>query len=163
MPPLLSSSDTEDESPDLTFQINESYAARLEHNKKREELHRLEAKYGKSIPPENGDEDSEETSSESEDEVGELVTPQLDAEIWRTIAMIREKRPEVYDENFRVFKEDDDVSKTEKEKKEKVLKPAHTGSIYPIASCVQHPRWRLIVAYVFERLSSKKFACWRCR
>jgi len=121
MSPLLTSSDTEDSSPEPTFKINESYAARLEHNKKREELHRLEAKYGKSLPPENDQEESdEESSSESEDEAGELVTPQLDAEIWRTIAMIREKRPEVYDENFKVFKEDEEVPKMEKEKKEKV-------------------------------------------
>jgi protein KRI1 len=119
MPPLLTSSDSDDASPEPAFKINESYAARLEHNKKREELHRLEAKYGKSLPPEN-DQESEESSSESEDEAGDLVTPQLDAEIWRTIAMIRERRPEVYDENFRVFKESEEVPGTEKEKKEKV-------------------------------------------
>lgn len=125
MPPLLSSSDSEDEVPQPTLRINEFYAARLEHNKAREELHRLEAKYGKSLRTEdNGndeDEDDEETS-ESEDEVGELVTPELDAEIWRTIAMIREKRPEVYDENFKVFRENVPAP-LEKEKKEKVPPP----------------------------------------
>src|SRR5438477_8805231 len=120
MPPLLTSSDTEDSSPEPTFKINESYAARLEHNKKREELHRLEAKYGKSLPPENDQgKSADESSSESEDEAGELVTPQLDAEIWRTIAMIREKRPEVYDESWKGFTEDTDEP-VEREKKEKV-------------------------------------------
>jgi protein KRI1 len=125
MPPLLSASDSEDDTPPATLQINESYAARLEHNKAREELHRLEAKYGKNIPPAHNnnkyddDDDSEESTSESEDEVGELVTPALDAEIWRTIAMIRERRPEVYDENFKVFNEEESAP-VEKLKKEKV-------------------------------------------
>ena len=121
---LLSPGDSDDDTPAPTLKINESYAARLEHNKAREELHRLEAKYGKSLPPESknngdGDDDSEESTSESEDDVGELVTPQLDAEIFRTIAMIRERRPEVYDENFKVFNEELPVP-TDKPKKEKV-------------------------------------------
>src|SRR6202035_3449902 len=102
MPPLLSDSESDSDTPQKSFKVNEAYATRLEHNKKREELHRLESKYGKkvSLNDNENDEDDEEdsSSSESEDEVGELVTPQLDAEIWRTIAMIRERRPEVYDE-----------------------------------------------------------------
>ena len=43
--------------------------------------------------------------------------------------MIREKRPEVYDENFKVIKEDEEVPKTEKEKKEKVRNSAYTVSL----------------------------------
>jgi protein KRI1 len=123
MPPLLSDSESDSDVPQKSFKVNEAYAARLEHNKKREEIHRLESKYGKNIPL-NGnenDEDEEEDSStsESEDEVGELVTPQLDAEIWRTIAMIRERRPEVYDEKWTGFNESGEP--VQKEKKEKVV------------------------------------------
>jgi protein KRI1 len=126
MPPLLSSSDSEDDvaHPSTSFQVNEIYAKRLEHNKAREELHRLQAKYGDvTINPDatNGDEDDEESStSESEDEVGELVTPQVDAQIWRTLAMLREGAPEVYDENWESFK-DDEEKPVAREKKEKVL------------------------------------------
>ena len=127
MPPLLSSSESEDEtaSPQESFKINESYAKRLEHNKAREELHRLQAKYGDRAQKEENageddDDDEESSTSESEDELGELVTPQLDAEIWRTIAMIRERRPEVYDESWKGFTEDTDQPVL-REKKEKVL------------------------------------------
>jgi protein KRI1 len=123
MPPLLSDSESESDTPQTTFKVNEAYAARLEHNKKREELHRLESKYGKDIPlnrNQNDEEDEEDSStSESEDEVGELVTPQIDAEIWRTIAMIREGRPEVYDEKWTGFNESEEA--VQKEKKEKVI------------------------------------------
>jgi protein KRI1 len=118
-PPLLSESDTESEPSQL--QINESYAKRLEHNKAREELHRLEAKYGKNVLAQDPD-DSESGTSESEDEVGELITPKVDAAIWRTIAMIREGRPEVYDENWKGFTEEE-VELPEKEKTVKVLLP----------------------------------------
>jgi hypothetical protein len=132
MPRNLLLSESEDESsdrPQQSFSINESYAKRLEHNKAREELHRLEAKYSdklrqKEKDAEDEDED-EESTSESEDEIGELVTPQLDAKIWQTIAMIRDRRPEVYDATWKGFTEDDDESNEpqKKEKKEKVTQP----------------------------------------
>lgn len=122
MPPLLSSSDSE---PETSFRINEAYAARLEHNKAREELHRLQAKYGKDINLNNDNEGegTEESSSESEDEVGELITPKLDAEIWRTIAMIRERRPEVYSSDWKGFTEDQENGPVDKERKDKVFLP----------------------------------------
>ena len=125
---MLLSSDSEDEAPpsQSKLRINESYAKRLEHNKAREELHRLQAKYGDvklSSTKENGEDELEEESStsEEEDEFGELVTPRVDAEIWRTLAMIREGRPEIYDENWKVFTDDDaEDNAAEKKGKEKV-------------------------------------------
>jgi protein KRI1 len=129
MPPLLSSSDSEDDAdtPQESFKINESYAKRLEHNKVREELHRLESKYGNRAQEGNVEQGSEDDSSTSEleDELGELVTPQLDAEIWRTIAMIRERRPEVYNEEWKGFTED--IEPVKREKKEKVAPPTITN------------------------------------
>ena len=129
MPPLLSSSDSEDDAPTPSkgFAINEAYAKRLEHNKAREELHRLQAKYPgvKTYPEDAGNEDKEDDSStsESEDEAGELVTPHVDAQIWRTLAMLREGAPEVYEENWKGFDEDEEREEEEhttKAKKEKV-------------------------------------------
>ena len=128
MPNLLSS-DSEDDSdaPQESFKINEAYAKRLEHNKAREELHRLQAKYGDELEQEeDGHPESEddETTSESEDEIGQLVTPELDAKIWQTIAMIRERRPEVYDGTWKGFagnEDDKNEPSRQKEKREKVL------------------------------------------
>ena len=128
MPPLMSSSDSEDDAPipSKGFAINEAYAKRLEHNKAREELHRLQAKYPgiktHAEAAEDEDEEDDSNTTESEDEVGELVTPHVDAQIWRTLAMLREGAPEVYDENWTGF-DDEDKDEEEhvtKEKKEKV-------------------------------------------
>ncbi|RDW83268.1 hypothetical protein BP5796_04759 [Coleophoma crateriformis] len=112
---LLDDSDSsEDESAggvelDGGFKINEEYAKRFEHNKKREELQRLEEKYEKPVQPVKGqygdkyDEDSD-SSSEDEDDDGFLATEDLDAEISATLQAIRSKDPRVYDEKVTFYK-----------------------------------------------------------
>ncbi|EXJ77449.1 hypothetical protein A1O3_09675 [Capronia epimyces CBS 606.96] len=126
---LLSSdgSDSEDAGAGVLtsdLKVNEDFARRFEHNKKREELQRLEEKLGKSTRKRKRDEgatddesDSDESTSESEDE-GELVTEALDAEIMATINAIRSKDPRVYDASvtFYTEKEHDTSAKPKKEK-----------------------------------------------
>ncbi|KAL9585268.1 MAG: hypothetical protein Q9212_001629 [Teloschistes hypoglaucus] len=85
--------------------INESFARRFEHNKRREELHKLEEKYGKD--PVNGRksldsvdlEDNTDSSSESEDEddEGYLASGELDQQVQATLEAIKAKDPRVYD------------------------------------------------------------------
>ncbi|KAF3918513.1 hypothetical protein ABW21_db0206544 [Orbilia brochopaga] len=108
-----------EEPEEPAFKINEEYARRFEHNKKREELHRLEEKYGKSSASkrrktddsgEDSDADSlassdDSSSSEDEDEIGDLVTNDLDAQIQATINAIRSKDPRVYDASSKFFDE----------------------------------------------------------
>ncbi|KAH6681628.1 KRI1-like family C-terminal-domain-containing protein [Halenospora varia] len=93
------------------FKINEEYAKRFEHNKKREELQKLEEKFQKKLKPANGkpygdkyDEDSESSSDEDEDDEGFLATEDLDAEISATLQAIRSKDPRVYDEKVTFYK-----------------------------------------------------------
>ncbi|KAG5519332.1 hypothetical protein PMAC_001957 [Pneumocystis sp. 'macacae'] len=68
------------------FVINEEYARRYEYNKSREELHRY--KYGSEYE-DTGD-------SETEDEIGDLATPSMNAAILETIFKIRTRNPEIY-------------------------------------------------------------------
>ncbi|KAI5839348.1 KRI1-like family C-terminal-domain-containing protein [Morchella snyderi] len=75
------------------FKINAEYARRFEHNKRREELHRLEEKYANE-PEQDSDTD---TDSEDEDDNAALATLELDREINATLAAIRKKDPRVYD------------------------------------------------------------------
>jgi protein KRI1 len=119
-----SSSDSENESggvslvdPGAGFKINEEYARRFEHNKRREELQQLEAKLGKS-------EDEEEESSEDEDEDddAELATEAVDAEIMETIKAIRSKDPRVYDQNAKFYHSLDEDG-AEPQKREEKQKP----------------------------------------
>ncbi|KAF2231313.1 Krr1-domain-containing protein [Viridothelium virens] len=107
------------------FKINQEYAKRFEHNKKREERQRLEEKYGKSNGI-NGEEPSEsdESSSEdeSEDDEGLLATQDVDAEIMDTLHAIRSRDPRIYDKNKTFFKESDaQVIPLESESKEKPM------------------------------------------
>ncbi|PBP17950.1 ribosome biogenesis protein Kri1 [Diplocarpon rosae] len=102
-----SSSDESDggvkvEVKDSSFNINQDYAKRFEHNKKREELQRLEEKYQKAPKNNNGpygdkyDEDSESSDDEEEDDDGILATEELDAQISDALNAIRSKDPRVY-------------------------------------------------------------------
>lgn len=100
------------------LKINEDYARKFEHNKKREELHRLQEKYGV-----NGDAPSESSSEdESEDDEAVLITEDLDAEISATLAAIKNKDPRIYDKDAVFYKPfDPAAAEKEKEKKEKPI------------------------------------------
>ncbi|KAI9844322.1 MAG: KRRI-Interacting protein 1 [Thelocarpon superellum] len=100
------------------FKINQEFARRFDHNKKREELHRLEEKYGKgsagghfraSRTRDDGkdqqESDDDSSTSEEEDDEAFLATEQLDAEISATLAAIKSKDPRVYDEKVTFYAE----------------------------------------------------------
>ncbi|KAH7313398.1 KRI1-like family C-terminal-domain-containing protein [Stachybotrys elegans] len=97
------------------FKVNKEYAARFEYNKKRQELQKLEEKYG------NDDEESSSSSDETEDEDGFLATEDLDVQISATLQAIRNKDPRVYDKNVNFFQPGNDGADAaaKKEKKEK--------------------------------------------
>ncbi|KAJ5834868.1 KRR1 interacting protein 1 [Penicillium robsamsonii] len=120
------------QSPDAGFKINEDYARRFEHNKKREEVARLESKYGKSSSLGNRPgEDSEDSDSEEEDDDAELATEALDAEISATLNAIRSKDPRVYDKDASFYSKYDpevDAGKGPKEKS-MTLRQYHTENL----------------------------------
>ncbi|KAI1646374.1 Krr1-domain-containing protein [Daldinia loculata] len=119
--------DSDDESDGgVKLQINSEYAKRFEHNKKREELQRLEEKYkSKQV---NGnkskdDDGSDSSSDEEEDENGFLATEDLDAEISATLQAIKNRDPRVYDGKTKFYRPIEESATTEdvsvKQKKEK--------------------------------------------
>ncbi|KAJ5713771.1 uncharacterized protein N7483_010952, partial [Penicillium malachiteum] len=114
-------------SADVGFKINEDYAKRFEYNKKREEVQKLETKYGKttSLGRRHADEESDEDSSsdEDEDDNAELATVALDAEIMATLNAIRSKDPRVYDASATFYSkfDEDEANAEPKEKKEKPM------------------------------------------
>ncbi|KAL8659540.1 MAG: hypothetical protein Q9226_000382 [Calogaya cf. arnoldii] len=95
------------ETPSNVFTINQEFAKRFEHNKRREELHKLEERYGKSetngkrnldANESEGETDSS-TDSEDEDDDGVLALGNLDQQVQATLNAIRSKDPRVYDKN----------------------------------------------------------------
>ncbi|KAL2752708.1 hypothetical protein ACRALDRAFT_1083349 [Sodiomyces alcalophilus JCM 7366] len=111
------------------LKINEEYARRFEHNKKREERQRLEEKYKNSNLDDDDDSDSD---SSSEDEEGFLVTEELDAQISATLSAIKNKDPRVRDKNFKFFQstaDDEDPGPSKKKEKPLRLKDYHREKI----------------------------------
>ncbi|KAJ5656767.1 hypothetical protein N7507_008717 [Penicillium longicatenatum] len=114
-------------SPEAGFKINEDYAKRFEYNKKREEVAKLESKYGKNTTlSKRGfemEEDDESSTDEEEDDIGELATEALDVEIMETLNAIRNKDPRVYDSNVTFYSkfDEDEANAAPKEKKEKPM------------------------------------------
>ncbi|RPA94724.1 Krr1-domain-containing protein [Choiromyces venosus 120613-1] len=106
------------------LRINKEYARRFEHNKKREELHRLQEKYGKQGLEE--EEEELDSDSEEEDDTAVLATERLDQEIAATIEAIRKKDPKIYDGKTAFF------SAIEEEEKENGSDGIETGKEKPI-------------------------------
>ncbi|KAK5707739.1 Kinetochore protein Spc24 [Elasticomyces elasticus] len=104
----LSDNETEEAIAPTSFTINADFAARFEHNKKREEKARLEEKYGSiPLPSTKQDEDDgdEESTDESEDDDAELVDLEVDKEISATLEALRRKDPRIYDEGVKFYKD----------------------------------------------------------
>ncbi|KAJ1816802.1 Ribosome biogenesis protein Kri1, partial [Coemansia sp. RSA 2598] len=79
-----------------------------------------------------GDESPEESSDESdieEDENGELITPELDAQILKTLTALRSKDKSIYDSKVNFFSEDEIKKSQEKwrAKQEDARKKAESG------------------------------------
>lgn len=141
-----SSSDSSDneagggaEIPEL--KVNQEYAQRFEHNKKREELHRLEERLGKSSSNsrkrkrDDGQvsaSESDSSSSEDEDDEGELATAALDNEIIATLNAIKSKDPRIYDPSakfYTVMDENDPTPAKEKKDKPMYLRDYHRENL----------------------------------
>ncbi|KAI0396906.1 Krr1-domain-containing protein [Xylariaceae sp. FL0594] len=123
--------DSDDESDGgVGLQINDAYAKRFEHNKKREELQRLEEKYknqpnGAKSRNNDDDEEGDSSSDETEDDEGFLATEELDAQISATLQAIKNKDPRLYDGKSTFYTPIDEdpaiQSANSKQKKEKPM------------------------------------------
>ncbi|KAI0110477.1 KRI1-like family C-terminal-domain-containing protein [Nemania sp. FL0031] len=123
--------DSDDESDGgVDLKINDEYAKRFEHNKKREERQRLEEKYGSkqtnggNSKSREDESDDESSSDETEDDDGFLATEELDAQISATLQAIKNKDPRVYDGKSTFYTPiDEDPSAQSSASKQKKEKP----------------------------------------
>ncbi|OWZ11979.1 hypothetical protein PHMEG_00014926 [Phytophthora megakarya] len=96
---------TSPSSPEIQLNVNTKFAQAFEERKRKEELSALEKR--------GLDSEEEESDSESEDEDGEELTKELDADISKTLKLIRKRDPAIYDSSIAFFKKPE----TESEKK----------------------------------------------
>lgn len=118
--------ESEDESDGgAQLKINDEYAKRFEYNKKREERHRLEEKYGKgpATGANNDDDDDDSSDDETEDENGYLATEELDAQLNATLEALRKKDPRIYDPEATFYSPIDGEPTDGTQAKEKKEKP----------------------------------------
>jgi len=92
----------DEDAADHGFKVNEEFAKRFDHNKRREMLDRAKDKYG-----ENLDLLDEASSSSSEDDSeAELINPRFEAKFFKLLTDIRKNNPQLKEEK-EVFSDND--------------------------------------------------------
>lgn len=88
------------------IKINEEYARRLEYNKKREDLQRLEELKKKGVISDDEDSEEEESSEEEEDDLKE--SKKKDVEFFEALIKVRNKDPVLKMKDAKLFESDDE-------------------------------------------------------
>ncbi|KAG0539236.1 LOW QUALITY PROTEIN: hypothetical protein BDA96_03G305200 [Sorghum bicolor] len=105
---LAGSDEDSDGGEDLSkVQINEEYARRFEHNKRREALQRLEERRKQASSPPLTTSDSESESSE-EDEEAAIASRLVDRRVFEVIRRIRSGDPRILDKDAKVYSESEE-------------------------------------------------------
>ena len=100
------------------LKINKTYAEKYNKFREREELQNLKDKYG------DADEDDEsDSSSETEDEDAEALNPQLEKDWLRTLSLLKNKDPKIYQNDFSFYSKNNDTTERSKNKKVKPIYP----------------------------------------
>ena len=110
-----------------TLKINEAFAKKFEHNKRRELLDKATEKYGAKALMDGDDsgEESESSSSADEDDDAELLNPKVEKKFLETLALIRENNPKLKEIQGEIFQDSDfeDQDNDGEDKKMKESKP----------------------------------------
>ncbi|KAK9865362.1 hypothetical protein WJX84_010677 [Apatococcus fuscideae] len=135
--------DASDEEPEKSFLVNTEFAARLEHNKRREELHRLEAKHAnrpahaalkRKADAAMEQEELTESSSDDDEEDDWVEGEAEQRKLLDTIARIRNRDSTIYDPASKLHSEgsegedeEADAVPAPKPKKQKAMRLAEVN------------------------------------
>ncbi|XP_075981322.1 protein KRI1 homolog [Anticarsia gemmatalis] len=107
----------DDSEEEVALKTENEYAKKYDKWREKEELHKLEQKYGSK--PLNSD-GSVSTDSEDESDEPPEVTEEMETQFLKTLALLKTKDPRIYDPQFKCF-EDSKKKEPEKETKTKTL------------------------------------------
>lgn len=121
---LLDDEEGEEELETAELKVNEDFAKRFEHNKRREELHRLQEKYGKGAKLDVGPEENDSEDEEEENEDG-FAPQKTEEQFLETLVRIKRRDPAIYDTQQKLYsdvdteEEEEEYRRVRGEKKEK--------------------------------------------
>ncbi|KAJ1264445.1 hypothetical protein BS78_08G001700 [Paspalum vaginatum] len=134
---ILAGSDDEgsDGGEDLSkIRINEEYARRFEHNKRREAMQRLEERRKRGLLSASDDDEEEEESSSSEEDEDEderaIASRSVDRRVFEVIRRIRSGDPRVLDKDAKVYSSDEDGEEEKEKKREEEPKAKKEKPLY---------------------------------
>jgi len=134
---ILAGSDEDSDSggEDLSkIQINEEYARRFEHNKRREALQRYEELKKKGIVSASDDESEENEESSEEEDEDAIASRRVDRRVFEVIRRIRSGDPRILDKDAKVYSSEEEGEEEKKEepkqkKKAKKEKPLYLKDV----------------------------------
>ncbi|KAK7246155.1 hypothetical protein RIF29_41015 [Crotalaria pallida] len=141
MPQQLFDGSDSDNDDISKIKINEEYARRFEHNKRREDLHRFEElkKKGVISSPSSsrseGDESESESSDDDDDDDDEILNSRSDKEFFDALLKVKKQDPVLKEKDVRLFMsdhssdEESDEKETKKAKGKKDEKPMYLKDV----------------------------------
>ncbi|KAF0301157.1 Protein KRI1 [Amphibalanus amphitrite] len=104
------------------FSVSNKYAEKYNSWREKEEYQKLQAKYGKDVSLDAA-KGADETSSSSEDEEAEELTPNMEKQFFETLSKLKQNDPEIYDPGKRFFNEKNEENGASTSKKKRKEKP----------------------------------------
>ncbi|KAJ4972085.1 hypothetical protein NE237_005184 [Protea cynaroides] len=117
---LFKGSGSDDDDNNSKIEINKEFARHFEHNKKREDLQRLEDLKKKGLTGDIDDNSPESSSDEDEDDL--VVSGKKDLEFLNALIKVKNRDPILKQKDAKLFDYDDDEEEEEEAKKPKLTK-----------------------------------------
>lgn len=120
----------ENSDSDEELKINADYAKNYNNWRQKEELNKLKTKYGdlNGTTVSDGDSDSESSSSSEEEE--NEVSEQFDKDFYKTLALLKKKDPNIYNQDVTFFNDTNKVQESYYEKKRSSDKSKKEKAVY---------------------------------
>ncbi|KAL4709258.1 hypothetical protein ACJJTC_010719 [Scirpophaga incertulas] len=91
----------DDSDEEIAIKTENEYAKKYDKWREKEEIHKLEQKYGSNVLDSNAS-----GSSDSDDDEPPEINEEMEAQFLKTLSLLKTKDPRIYDPNFQFFEEE---------------------------------------------------------